>query len=356
MTLRTLALIASLALAACGGGDNGVRPDGHAGDDDDGGPDALDPCGWHEQDDVANDATAETTGLTVSSAGAILCGQIDARAPGNDELVDADLYQITVPADGHYLVRIASANAGDLDLVEARFHNSDGHSGRYVGTHGVFVSSLAAGTQTLEIDAHDASAPSAAIPYRLIVTPDDVDVRCARLTGNPSYGESHDGQTHDGNDVVTMTFDQSFTTGQTVLATDAPEPTNLVIAPAMSYLLEGATDVNGGYSDSYADRDTYKIATGANSNELSIRVDWADDPGTTDDVDLDAYLFAVPAGASDAPKVITLSGIPGVAGPELATTAVLPSTEYWLTIGARTPAFNASKAYAITVCGATFTP
>lgn len=359
MTKRTSAIVLSaIALAACGGGE-GSAPDAFETIDAPAGDAAPDLCDFHETDDAGNDTTPEVTALDVGTAGLHLCGQIDARTPDGG-VVDVDQYRVHVPQTGSYVVRLKAAGAGDLSLVQF-FFLEDGHAGRFVGTHGVFVAPLAVGEATLTIAAFAPSAPGAPVPYTMTIAPDDIDARCMTLSGNPSYSETYDGATSADNDVVTIMDTTTFAIGQTpdTPTVDAPEPTNLVVAPALSVKLAGDAGVDAeatGYGDDYRDRDTYLIATGAETDELSIRLDFADDTGSsTDDADLDVFLLDVPPDATAAPEPVTVSNAAALAGPEFATTAVLPSTTYWLTVGSFA-GLTGDKPYTVTICGASFTP
>src|SRR6187551_1596790 len=112
MMKYTLAALA-VGLAACGGGsgdDDGLdaAPGADAGDS----PDAGDECSVHETDDVANDAAGEETGLTLGG-GIRICGQMDAREPDGEDVVDLDLYTFEIPDAGPILIRVVA----DGDVV-----------------------------------------------------------------------------------------------------------------------------------------------------------------------------------------------------------------------------------------------
>jgi hypothetical protein len=355
-SFKPLAVVA-LAVAACGGSSGGTPDaytpgDGHAADA------PPDLCDYHEQHDTSNDTTPEATGLSAGAAGIRVCGQIEMRAP-QAGVVDTDQYAIDVPADGHYIVRMKAMGGGDLDQLVVHWI-SDVHAGRYVGTHAVFVAPLTAGMQTLEVYAANAAAPAGPVPYEITIAPDDIDARCMTTVGPVTYTEANDGTTNAGNDMVTVKLGVGDAQTPDTPTADAPEPTDIVVAPAMSYALAGTTGLDAAaasYQDDYRDRDTYLIATGAETDEVSIRVDFMDDTTTTaDDADLDAALFEVPPDATSAPRVVTTSFESALAGPEFTTTSVLPSSNYWLWVGSYRGTLTADKPYTVTICGATFTP
>ena len=96
----------------------------------------------------------------------------------------------------------------------------------------------------------------------------------------------------------------------------------------MSYKTTGETGIpNGGTTDAYQDRDTYVLATGAQTNELTVRLTWE---GT--DADLDFLVLAVPQGANS-PVPLAFGTSNGTSAPELATTAALKSSQYWVWVG-----------------------
>ena len=92
----------------------------------------------------------------------------------------------------------------------------------------------------------------------------------------------------------------------------------------------------------YLDRDTYAFTTDDTTNELAVRLDWQ---GSASDLD-----YIVFEGDSLTPVVA--SNTTSTTSGELAEFGVMPSSTYWLWIGA----FQGSTAtpYTATVCGQHF--
>jgi hypothetical protein len=348
-------LAGAAAAAACGGDAPPSDPDAHRASDG-ALPDALPPpCDHQEADDLGNGTPAdgEATGLTVGADGVRICGQLDVRAPATSGLVDADAYRVTIANPGSYLVRIAADVGTTLPFVDSFTQLASGGptalrgSGIHVGGHLVYALELEAGEQTVVVRGFHEREPDAPVPYRIRILPDDPQTRCAHLAGTPTYREAGDGAGNTGNDVVQVVWAPQLATTLTPSTSDAPEPSAsaLAITAGMSYRADGVLNTpNGGGIDEYLDRDTYLIATGANTRELSIRVNWAGD-----DADLDLLLFPVPSGTRP-PVVLAESATIRTRGPEFLTHAVLPSTTYWLWIGNYAGSAEPT-AYDVTLCG-----
>ncbi|HEY1550214.1 MAG TPA: hypothetical protein VGG28_20440, partial [Kofleriaceae bacterium] len=139
-------------------------------------------------------------------------------------------------------------------------------------------------------------------------------------------------------------------TGVTLLGAgeNQPEPSGVGVLDGQNYLLAGSS-ANEAAIDDYLDMDTYLLSTGANTDQLSVRLDWA-----TSGVDLDLYVFpathTLPILTSAAKSTTTLD--------EFGTTAVTPNTQYWISVGAAatdTTVADLPATYGITVCGEHFT-
>src|SRR6185503_19089533 len=98
------------------------------------------------------------------------------------------------------------------------------------------------------------------------------------------------------------------------------------ITEGMKYRVTGTSADVTSVGDEYRDRDTYLIATGADTNELTVRVTW---PGG---VDLDFLVMPVPDGGTTPISLLDGTAV-SMVGTELRTGAVLPSTSYWLWVG-----------------------
>jgi hypothetical protein len=347
-----LASVLGSALAPGCGDDSGPQlADATAHVDATGRPDAGDPCDFHEADDAGNDTTGESTGLTLGTE-LRMCGHVDAREPGKDDVVDRDIFTFELATDGPILVRVVAQDGDTLATFEGALADAGLtvlDSSTLRGVHAAFAARPLAGTYAVIVTGINPSLPSSAVPYEIRITADAPDTRCAVVTGGASYTESHDGATGVDNDVIEVSFSPDATASFTLSPADAPEPSGpaLTISAGMSYQANGAAVTNAGApADDYEDRDTYVIAAGSETNEISVRVAWGDD-GVTD---FDVFLFP-----AEATTVLTAGIAAETAVPEFETTAVLPSSTYWLWVGS----FDGSTVpsdYTITLCGATFTP
>jgi hypothetical protein len=355
VTKYSLAVLV-LGLAACGGG-GGDGPDGAVHGDDAGpSPDGGDPCSYHEADDNGNDTAGEATGITLATSFRI-CGDIAANPPGADDVVDTDIYAFAVGDAGPILVRVVTPDGEILARVRGLVLDDqlvalDGSEVR--GVHAAIAVQVDAGTLHVAVEAYNPDAPEAAVPYEIRVAVDDPDTRCGALTGvAASYVEQHDGVTNIDNDMIEVSWSGGFYGSLTSSSSDLPETSgpSLTISAGMSYSASGSASANANaLADDYIDRDTYVIASGAETNELSVRLTWVED-GLTD---LDVLLFPANLEA-DVPAPLTGGTLIGPSSPEFATTSLLPSTSYWLWVGS----FDGSAVpvgYELTLCGATFSP
>lgn len=359
--LRALCSLLVLALAACGDdGHTHTLPD--APPTGDGSVDAaldappLPPgCDYAEARDTTNDdifasGTPEPTGLTLAPQ-AVVCGQVDiAHYDATEQVVDVDGFTVTLAADADVLLTISGAGADAISLFTLEVYGGSGFtefqaSADFYGDHGVTSVRLPAGTYEFVMAALHTAALSAPVPYEIRIATDAPDTRCPEVTTG-GHVEGGDGATSDGNDVVRIDYSAATVQSLTVLPTDVPEATGIVVTPANNDRLAGSlADI--ATPDSYEDKDTYQFTTSATTNQLAIRLTW---PSTT--ADLDYFLF----------EAGTLPSIGGarrtaLAGPELQTFSVKPNTSYWLLIGAYAGTSTGLPAtYSATLCGAAFTP
>jgi len=348
MKMRVATLWFGVALAACGGDDGGDQPDALHGVDGSVSDAAPDDCDYTEADDDGNATAAEATGLDVPGAIKI-CGSVAARVP-TGQIVDTDRYAFTVETAGPYLVRVDAPAGGVLALsagvsLAAGGDGSFRNDGVYIGDHLVFSVALETAEFAIEVIAGDNAAPDSAVPYTITIVPDQPAARCTTVSGTAAYTEATDTATNTGNDMVEVSWGP-FAAVQTAATTDAPEPSAsaLTISAGMSYKASGAASLpNGGTTDTYQDRDTYVLATGAQTNEITVRLSWE---GT--DADLDFLVLAVPQGAS-APVPLAFGTLAGTSGPELATTAALRSTQYWVWVGEYDATVPVAKPYELTI-------
>ncbi|HEX4454011.1 MAG TPA: hypothetical protein VH143_24275, partial [Kofleriaceae bacterium] len=91
----------------------------------------------------------------------------------------------------------------------------------------------------------------------------------------------------------------------------------------------------------------YLFQTGANTNQVSVRLDWS-----TSGVDLDLYLFP----ATHTFPILTSAAMSTTNLDEFGTSAVTPNTQYWVSVGAASDSTTTDLPanYGITVCGEHF--
>jgi hypothetical protein len=305
------------------------------------------PCDYTEISDVANGTTAEVTGLTVGGAPRAICGAIDPGHPSG-HVVDDDSYSFDAPAGGaDVIVRMSGGGAADLAEVFVGLHDAagDGHGyARFVVDHGVMTAHLDAGTYTLVVEAQNPTAPRAAIPYRVSLESDQPAARCPTVTAAANHVETDESASKfTADDVVYVTSNAETLTPSTA---DAPDDSKVVVTSGMAYRITGSSadvDVAPPSGDDYRDRDTFLISTGADTNELDLRLDWA---GATNDLDL--FLFPEVIGAGPPADV----GRAATSSPEeRQTIAVAPSSRYWLWIGGHDASKALPSIYDVSICG-----
>jgi hypothetical protein len=303
-------------------------------------------CDYTEHDDVDNAATAETTALTVGGAPRTICGAID-RGHLSGDVVDDDVYAIAVAAGGADLVvRLDGAGAAYLTevLVEIQDAAGNGHGyGVYVVDHGVMTTHLAAGTYSVVVEARHVAEIETTVPYHVTIAADVPSMHCPKITAAANHVEADDGKDFAANDMIYIVGGAETLTPS---ATDAPDDTGLVVTSEMSYRITGSSakvDVAPPDGDDYNDRDTFLISTGADTNELDLRLDWT---GATND--LDFFLFPEVVGNT---TPLDIGGGATSTFGEVQTIAVAPSSRYWLWVGG----FDSSKAlpttYDVSICG-----
>lgn len=343
-TAHRFALVVSLGWAAACGGDGGSDPDAGA-PLQDGAPvvdaslgDAavVDCTGDHrESADATNNPFSEGEGapertflaLAAGERGFTVCGQID-PAEATDAVVDYDSFVFDVEGQGPVNVRIelvAAAGAGALGLE--LFRVEDGlpvavATGPFRNGFAL-VAGVDLGPGSYWVSAVGwPPAPAAPIGYAITVAQNRES--CAAADGEPDFVETEGPGESRANDTVALEYpDPPHPTD----ADDAPEPTELVLTPGTPAHLRGTSGDVESSGDSYLDRDTYEIATGAEVGELEIRVMWPDG-----DVVLDVYLFAADDPGSDYSVRLGIS----VGGDDdvLFTINVDPDQRYWLWVGA----------------------
>ncbi len=350
-----------LVLGACGGGDNSppasdAGPSAEIVDAAEAGDGAIVQCQADHQesleernDRIINEANqVEPTGLVLSRQGGFsVCGQLD-PAQESGVFADVDVYEFSVSSDQDVRILLSldeGSNSGSVDLL---LLGADGPStiseAKLIGNIGLTHRVVPPGTYWVAVLAK-APLGTATVPYRIDISPDEVDC----LADGPSpndYTESLDGKDSRGNDTLEIRYEKSSAFSETANSSDEPEPTTIVIDPGDRTTIRGVVaDVEA--LDDYRDRDAYLIRTGSETRELSVRGSWLHDAG----VDLDIHIFA--AGVPETDLSFRGAASVGTGSDELATMAVLPSSDYWMWIGA----YDGNQPqlpldYSITLCGA----
>jgi len=352
-SIRTLALVL-LSLAACGD-DAPANPDAPV--TPDAPPDAPPipgGCDYAELLDATNDdltsatGAPETTGQTL--AGALrICGQVDStHYIATDGLVDIDGFAVTVPA-GRVRVTVSGPGIEALRDVTLEISNGTDFADLYdrqplVGTHVFYMDNMAAGLYQFAVVAGNATAPTAAVPYKIVITADDPATRCPKVTAAADFTEANDTGTSRGNDVYAVDFSMPAMMQPYTLtaAVDASEPTAITLNPGDTKRLTGSLAEIAANLD-YKDRDSFAFTTGANTDEVTFRVNW------TGTADLDAFVF--PAGMV---PPVGGSSLTSTMESEFRTISVKPNTMYAVWTGLYLQN-TGPIAYDISLCGADFT-
>jgi hypothetical protein len=354
---------AALALACTGacGGDDSAEADAGPGRDatlfDASSRDAavVDCSGDHREsaEDTndpfsSGDGSAERTGLTLAPGdpGFWVCGQLDpTQAAGM--VVDNDAYEFTVDGDEPVSVRIELvASEANKTVIGLELHRIDDGPPMQVASvpfrNGyALIAGLEAQPGTYWVSAAALPPePDAPLGYAILVRENPLS--CAPAGPPEAYLEAGDEPAGRGNDTVHIHLpDPPVLTEEK----DEPEPTMLVLEPDAVLLVRGESAAIESAGDSYLDRDTYLITTGAAASELEVRVSWPDGI-----VDLDVNLFA--AGAPENSFSDDLGKSSGPDRDELMTLNVDPDHDYWLWVGAYDGggALEMPVAYDITLC------
>jgi hypothetical protein len=298
-------------------------------------------------DDAGNKTTPEMTSVVLGTAVRTLCGTVDTgHYDAATQTVDVDTFRVTVDtvptdlrvrffADAAGLATVQEFSVLVFDTQPTPRLLNGGLLDTTLSDHGVFRTSLAIGTYDIVVRARNNADVAAPFTYSVRFV---VDAPCPALTAKASYTESHDGASNTGNDVLSVDFAMkpSF-----AMIAGMAEPTGITVKPDTKVRVSGTSAAVTG-TDAYMDRDTYEIATDAQTNELSVLLGWA---GAG--VDLDYVVFKEGTTIETAE-----ASTAGADGSELATFAVEPSTKYWLWVGASKTSTALPATYDVDVCGA----
>jgi hypothetical protein len=357
-----------LILAACGGDDDDDGDINFADSaptvDSDPSPDAppsVEGCDYTEADDAGNSMEPETTPLAVAAGapGPVVCGAIDPafQVEGENPAADVDAYEFTVEGvEGDRIpYRIVLGAAGGADLagfgMAIYFVTDEGlqpvDGADYVNGYGLATNGfLIPGTFLLVVAAGADPLPAAAVNYKVEL---GQRLPCEAAAGEPNFVEANDGGTNRRNDMVrwSWTGDPPGTiTGPT---TDNPEPTALTLAPDTAIHLRGDSAAVTS-PDDYVDRDSFLVTSGADVNEIDIRLTWPDG-----DVDMDV-LVMIPTEENPVEEISGGGGtIIGTTADELFTVRVPPGGDLWLWAGTYDdPDITLPVTYDMTVCPRNF--
>lgn len=348
-----------LVLLACGdNGDQMQPPDAHRPDTMVDAPGAT--CEYTEAMDADNDAffgtsNGEATGLTFGTTKQTICGKLNnSHYDAGKMLVDVDSYIVNVTTATSTLIQVTAPGAENLNTVLVEIDNNTTGAfevGSFLGNHAAASLDLPPGDYLVTISSFHSAAATADISYRLTLNPDNPTTRCPKSTATATYTEANDLVTADGNDVYEVRYGATNTPHRAFTASvvDNPETVSTAIAPNMSYRITGTlstpTVTPADWADSFQERDTYSITTGANTNQLTMRLNW---PGTT--ADLDVLVFPA-TGLND-----FADGYDNrLMEDEFTTFAVEPNKIYWFFVGGDDTS-TLPVTYDLTLCGATFTP
>jgi hypothetical protein len=273
-----------------------------------------------------------------------VCGTVDHTHFDGDITIDGDSYSLTVAAETDVIVRMVAPGAAALELVGMDIYDANGTlvgTFNYYGNHGVVSAHLPAGTFELLVLSLGTEAIITSVPYRIEVVSDAPETRCPEVTIGGFM------ETEMGNNTANDVFDYSGTALPIATATaanDAPEATNIVIPPGLDIRISGES-ANVAAADYYEDTDTYAIATGAGTNEITVRLTW---PTTGTNLDWILYEQNTTSSVGAGTTASTTS-------PEMKLTSVKPNTTYWLAVSARTGT-TVPATYNVTLCGDQYAP
>jgi len=340
--------------AACGDDGGASNPDAPSSIDS---PNTIDApplpggCDYAElldatNDDVAGSGAPETTGKTLATT-VTLCGQVDITHLESD-LVDIDGYAVNLPA-GRIKVTVSGAGLEALDEVILGTYSGPNFGDieeetTLRGTHVFYMDQFSvAGAFEFAVIATNPTAPTAAIPYKIVISVDDPSARCPKITAAANHTEGADTGTT-SNDVVDINYG-IMGPGFEALSpatTDLPEvATSGTIGATTNYRISG-TLANTVAVGSYKDRDTFSFRTGPTTDELSVRVNW------TGTADLDFFLYE-----TGGPPNVGNVQRPSTAEGEFKTFAIKPDTAYWVWTGLDSGS-TGPISYDVSLCGADF--
>jgi hypothetical protein len=287
-------------------------------------------CDWVQTDHTN---TLETvTGFT--GATFTICGQLDLVNGSGTPTQYVRSFGLVSATTTDVAIRLDTAQPIDgfsyVDLADVGRDSS-----RVIKSHGVVTATLKGGGQadTLSITSVTPTSVTTAIAFKLTISPLPAAQICPTFA-TVDYTEAHDGASSNANDTLRITASGFSTTGGTA------EPTGLTLASGSMHRLHGTSGAVTPDTFGFNDVDAYAVTTGADTNELAVRLDWT---GTPPDM-----AFAVAATDLSA-WYLTNVGSPARIG----LIAVAPATTYWIWAAANTAGTNGLPLpYDVSLCAA----
>lgn len=334
-------LLALALTVGCGGDDNPAVVDGATAPD--AGSDGA-PADCHaEADDNRNGTSSEPTGAVFGGQRIAVCGNVDVDQPSGD-LVDLDLYQVTVSPAAPVVVRLTAPLGGVVERLDLIVRDASGPRSvaRLRAGNAVTALLLQQGEYTLGVEARDAAAVTS-FPYRIEMYADNPAARCPPMAGGTIHAERDESTAgHRANDVIEVRQQPPLLAAMaTSDGTDAPDATGVAVTAGNRFAITGSSAGVTTAGDEYRDRDTYSLYTGATTNQLDIRVVW-----TGGIADLDVLVFGEnkPSDPMGTPSAALI-------GEEVVVTAVEPQSPYWLWVGGSRRSTSLPVSYTVHVCG-----
>lgn len=308
--------------------------------------DRNDPLSYEDDD-------SEGTGLFINTftAPRTVCGALDPQY-ATDVRGDGDVFHFALEGDEPVSLRFEMevAGAGPDDILYLHVYRSEAGLVRRIGIARYRRDFAVLVARDLEPGIYwiapiaEQPATDAALDYTVTISREHLD--CPASEEAAAYVEAADDGDSRGNDMVAIAYpDAPALTDDTG---DAAEPTGLTLLPETPLRISGQSGLVSSAGDSYLDRDSYLLATAADTTEVELRLTWPDG-----DVDLDVYVFAAgdPSDNYSVGQGVTV----GETDDEVVVINVDPSSNYWLWIGAydtseQDGATMLPMAYDVTVC------
>ena len=282
-------------------------------------PDFTEPAG--ADTDPFLGGAAASTGVDLSDGTSARFGGTIAAGGGNDTWADSDGYGFHVASETRVQARLSFIASSRIYSVA--IHRAD----RHLVAYWAMSRSGQARTTPMTLPVGDYFVHVAAAPPALAAPePYMVELVAGSLPGcasaaSPGYTEIETAAALDSNDLRTVVLDGM---PRITDSTGASEVTGLSVVDATPVAFEGVSGDAPTGADSYLDRDSYRVHTGADVHELEVLLEHI-----SADVNMDVMIFD----AADGRLVGT--GIAISDSPEHASAVVEPDHDYDVWVGAR---------------------